>query len=75
MIKFIKLSVTGIVLGGLSACETTYVSNNDKYCLDDRGTYIECGLINTREDKSVYDNGQTLSPQSKLFIPEEHFVY
>lgn len=74
MMKFIKLSVIGLVLASLGACETTYVSNNAKYCLDDRGTYIECGLIDTKEDKSVYDNGQTVGRESKLFIPEDHFV-
>jgi TolB-like protein len=75
MLKFIKLSVIAIVLTSLGACETTYVSNNSKYCLDDRGTYFECGLINAKEDKSIYDKGQTVvGAQSKLFIPEEHFV-
>jgi TolB-like protein len=74
MIKFIKLIVIALVLTSLSACETTYVSNNSKYCLDDRGTYFECGLIHAREDKSIYDNGQTVGAPSKLFIPEEHFV-
>lgn len=74
MKNVIKLIAAAVATSFLVGCETTYVSNNKKYCLDDRGTYIECGLIHLEKEKTIYDNHQVSTSDSKLFIPDEHFI-
>lgn len=69
LLKIFAALSTLLILG----CETSYVANNKKFCLDDKGLYFECGEVKISSTQlgnaSVNDSGST-----NAFVPGENFI-